>query len=195
MLVRWSVRRRKTRVLDRPIFSSNIRHFISLISLSIFFFFTYYRYRCSCPEGRYGRHCERSTFGFDELSYMTFPALDANTNDITIVFATTKPDALLLYNYAPQTGGRSDFVVLELIDGRVVFSYGGARSAITSVSIKNDKSVSDGEWWKVTATRNGRVISLSVSTCREHGDVCDDCRPGDGTCYADDVGPIGLISH
>ncbi|KAF7415031.1 hypothetical protein HZH68_003520 [Vespula germanica] len=151
-------------------------------------------YRCSCPEGRYGRHCERSTFGFDELSYMTFPALDANTNDITIVFATTKPDALLLYNYAPQTGGRSDFVVLELISGRVVFSYGGARSAITSVSIKSEKSVSDGEWWKVTATRNGRVISLSVSTCREHGDICDDCRPGDGTCYADDVGPIGTLN-
>ncbi|RLU20894.1 hypothetical protein DMN91_007508 [Ooceraea biroi] len=151
-------------------------------------------YRCSCPEGRYGQHCERSTFGFDELSYMTFPALDSNTNDITIVFATTKPDALLLYNYAPQSGGRSDFVVLELIGGRVVFSYGGARSAITSVTIKTERSLSDGEWRKVTATRNGRVVSLSVSVCREHGDVCDDCRPGDGTCYADDVGPTGTLN-
>nr|XP_012234819.1 PREDICTED: cadherin-related tumor suppressor [Linepithema humile] len=151
-------------------------------------------YRCSCPEGRYGRHCERSTFGFDELSYMTFPALDSNTNDITIVFATTKPDALLLYNYAPQTGGRSDFVVLELMAGRVIFSYGGARSAITTVTIKTKKSVSDGEWHKVTATRNGRVVSLSVSVCREHGDVCDDCKPGDGTCYADDVGPTGTLN-
>lgn len=124
---------------------------------------------------------------------MAFPALDSNTNDITMVFATTKPDALLLYNYAPQTGGRSDFVVLELVNGRVVFSYGGARSAITSITIKTEHSVSDGEWRKVTATRNGRVVSLSVSTCREHGDICDDCRPGDGTCYADDVGPTGLV--
>ncbi|KYN09067.1 Cadherin-related tumor suppressor [Trachymyrmex cornetzi] len=151
-------------------------------------------YRCSCPEGRYGRHCERSTFGFHELSYMAFPALDSNTNDITMVFATTKPDALLLYNYAPQTGGRSDFVVLELINGRVVFSYGGARSAITTVTIKTERPVSDGEWHKVTATRNGRVISLSVSTCKEHGDVCDDCRPSDGTCYAGDVGPTGTLN-
>ncbi|KAG5330656.1 FAT protein, partial [Acromyrmex charruanus] len=151
-------------------------------------------YRCSCPEGRYGRHCERSTFGFHELSYMAFPSLDSNTNDITMVFATTKPDALLLYNYAPQTGGRSDFVVLELINGRVVFSYGGARSAITTVTIKTERPVSDGEWHKVTATRNGRVISLSVSTCKEHGDVCDDCRPGDGTCYAGDVGPTGTLN-
>lgn len=125
---------------------------------------------------------------------MAFPALDSNTNDITIVFATTKSDALLLYNYAPQTGGRSDFVVLELVDGRVVFSYGGARSAITSIIIKTENTVSDGEWRKVTATRNGRVVSLSVSMCREHGDICDDCRPGDGTCYADDVGPTGLAA-
>ncbi|XP_066585244.1 cadherin-related tumor suppressor [Prorops nasuta] len=151
-------------------------------------------YRCSCPEGRYGRHCERSTFGFEELSFMTFPALDSNTNDITMVFATTKPDALLLYNYAPQSGGRSDFIVLELINGRVVFSYGGARSAITSIAIKSKDSVADGEWRKVTATRNGRVVSLSVSTCREHGDVCDDCRPGDGSCYADDVGQTGTLN-
>ncbi|XP_015435266.1 PREDICTED: cadherin-related tumor suppressor [Dufourea novaeangliae] len=151
-------------------------------------------YRCSCPEGRYGRHCERSTFGFEELSYMAFPALDSNTNDITIVFATTKPDALLLYNYAPQTGGRSDFVVLELVNGRVIFSYGGARSAITSITIKTEHTVADGEWRKVTATRNGRVVSLSVSMCREHGDICDDCRPGDGTCYADDVGPTGALN-
>ncbi|XP_011701166.1 PREDICTED: cadherin-related tumor suppressor [Wasmannia auropunctata] len=151
-------------------------------------------YRCSCPDGRYGRHCERSTFGFDELSYMAFPALDSTTNDITIVFATIKPNALLLYNYASQTGGRSDFVVLELIDGRVVFSYGGARSAITTVTIKTERPVSDGEWHKVTATRNGRVISLSVSTCKEHGDVCDDCRPGDGTCSANDVGPTGTLN-
>ncbi|XP_076279539.1 cadherin-related tumor suppressor fat [Lasioglossum baleicum] len=151
-------------------------------------------YRCSCPEGRYGRHCDRSTFGFEELSYMTFPALDSNTNDITIVFATTKPDALLLYNYAPQTGGRSDFVVLELVNGRVVFSYGGAMSAIASITIRTKQSMSDGEWRKVTATRNGRVVSLSVSTCREHGDICDDCRPGDSACYADDVGPTGTLN-
>ncbi|XP_051166129.1 cadherin-related tumor suppressor isoform X1 [Leptopilina boulardi] len=151
-------------------------------------------YRCSCPDGRYGRHCEKSTFGFEELSYMSFPALDSNTNDITIVFATTKPDALLLYNYGPQSAGRSDFVVLELINGRVVFSYGGARSAITSISIKNGKSLADGGWRKITATRNGRVVSLSVSKCKEHGDVCDDCKPGDGMCYADDIGPTGTLN-
>ncbi|XP_028982383.1 cadherin-related tumor suppressor [Diachasma alloeum] len=151
-------------------------------------------YKCSCPEGRYGRHCERSTFGFEELSFMSFPALDSNTNDITMVFATTKPDALLLYNYGPQSGGRSDFIVLELINGRISFSYGGARSAITSLQVSSGKRLDDGDWRKITATRNGRVVSLSVSNCREHGDTCDDCKPGDVTCYADDVGPTGTLN-
>ncbi|XP_014481173.1 PREDICTED: cadherin-related tumor suppressor [Dinoponera quadriceps] len=151
-------------------------------------------YRCSCQEGRYGRHCERSTFGFDELSYMAFPTLDASTNDITIVFATNKPNALLLYNYAAHTGGRSDFVVLELVNGRVVFSYGGARSAITSVTIKTENPVSDGMWRKVTATRNGRSVSLSVSLCTENGDICDDCKPGDGNCYATETGQTGTLN-
>ncbi|KAH0535378.1 hypothetical protein KQX54_016085 [Cotesia glomerata] len=151
-------------------------------------------YRCSCPEGHYGRHCEQSTYGFDELSFMSFPALDSTTNDITIVFATTKPDALLLYNYGPQSGGRSDFIVLELINGRIAFSYGGARSAITLVKVEGGSRLDDGHWRKVTATRNGRVVSLSVSNCREHGDVCDECKPGDGSCYADDIGPTGTLN-
>lgn len=149
-----------------------------------------FRYSCSCPEGRYGAHCEKSTFGFEELSFMSFPSLDSNTNDISIIFATTKPNSLLLYNYGHQTGGRSDFVVLELIDGKIVFSYGGARSAITLLTIKS-RNLADGQWHKVTATRNERVASLSVARCKDHGDVCEDCRFRDRNCYVDGTGPTG----
>jgi protocadherin Fat 4 len=135
---------------------------------------------------------------------MQFPALDAATNDISIVFATTKPDALLIYNYGVQSGGRSDFVAMEIVSGKAVFSYGGARTAITSIVVggsnnKNNNnrnnngsdSLSNGRWHKVTATRNGRVMSLSVSKCTDNGDVCEECRPGDATCYSDEVGPTG----
>nr|CAD7263879.1 unnamed protein product [Timema shepardi] len=149
-------------------------------------------YKCSCPEARYGRHCERSTFGFKELSFMAFPSLDSATNDVSIVFATTKPDALLLYNFGVQTGGRSDFVALELVGGRAVFSYGGARTAITAVTVGG--SLSDGEWHKVTATRNGRVVSLGIAKCTDSGDICHECRPGDAACYADDIGPSGTLN-
>ncbi|CAH1977280.1 unnamed protein product [Acanthoscelides obtectus] len=62
-------------------------------------------YKCSCTDGRYGRHCEQSTYGFHELSYMSFPSLDSATNDISFTFATTKPNSLLIYNYGLPTGG------------------------------------------------------------------------------------------
>lgn len=150
-------------------------------------------YKCSCTDGRYGRHCERATYGFQELSYLSFPALDAATNDISIVFATTKPDALLIYNYGVQSGGRSDFVAMEIVSGKAVFSYGGARTAVTSIVVGGvqNNSLSNGKWHKVTATRNGRVMSLSVSKCTDNGDVCEECRPGDASCYSDEVGPTG----
>lgn len=35
-------------------------------------------YRCRCPDNYYGNHCELSTFGFDELSHVTFPQLGRN---------------------------------------------------------------------------------------------------------------------
>ncbi|KAM3964103.1 cadherin-related tumor suppressor fat [Aphomia sociella] len=152
-------------------------------------------YKCSCTNGRYGTHCESTTFGFNELSFMKFPALDASTNDITIIFATTKPDALLLYNYGTQTGGRSDFIAIELLGGNPIFSFGGSRTSITSVTITNtSKNLADGEWHKLTATRNGRVISLSIASCTDHGDVCTECVPRDDSCYKDDTGQAGTLN-
>lgn len=149
-------------------------------------------YKCSCADGRYGRHCERATFGFKELSYMTFTSLDAATNDISIIFATTKSDALLLYNYGVQSGGRSDFIAMEIVRGKAMFSFGGSRTAITSIITNSpDGNLSNGQWHKVTATRNGRVMSLSVSKCTDFGDTCEECRPGDNSCYSDDTGPTG----
>lgn len=123
---------------------------------------------------------------------MTFPTLDAATNDISFTFATTKPNSLLVYNYGLPSGGRSDFVAVELVNSKVVFSFGGARTAITSVTVGGKmNNIANGNWHKITATRNGRVVSLSVATCVENGDVCEECRPGDLTCYADDIGPTG----
>ena len=146
-------------------------------------------YECSCPSNFYGQHCEKSTYSFKELSYMTFPTLDATTNDISITFSTNKADALLVYNYGIQTGGRSDFVAIELSKGRPRFSFGGSRTAITSISV--NKKVTDGNWYRVTATRNGRVVSLSVASCSKIGELCTECRAGDSSCYADDTGHTG----
>lgn len=121
-------------------------------------------FRCQCRSGFYGRNCERSTHGFDPLSYMAFQPLDPSTNDVAIVFSTRKSDGLLVYNYGPQIGGRSDFVALEIHDGKLAFSFGGARTAIAHLHLNN--TVTDGNWYKVIVTRNGRVSSQSTDPRR-----------------------------
>ena len=147
-------------------------------------------YTCSCPPNFYGQHCDRSSWGFEPLGFMSFPSLDASTNDISVTFATNKPDGLLIYNYGVQTGGRSDFVALQLVQGRPQLAYGGTRTAVTRVTLS--RRVADAAWYRLTATRNGRVVSLSVVTCNENGDTCAECSPGSSSCeYATDEGTVG----
>jgi protocadherin Fat 4 len=149
-------------------------------------------YQCKCPDNFYGTNCERTTFGFGEMSFMTFPALDPNTNDISITFSTTKSDSLLLYNFGRQNGGRSDFIAVELVNGEAVFAFGGARTAITRMTVH--KHISNGRWYKITATRNNRVASLSVEDCTESGEFCKQCQTGDEKCFTKDVGDTGTLN-
>lgn len=112
-------------------------------------------YSCSCPANFYGKHCEKSAWGFHDLSYMAFSSLDSSTNDISIVFSTINTKALLAYSYGPQTGGRSDFISLEIIDGHPRFSFGGGRTEYTHIDSR--RYISNGKWHKITGIRNGRV--------------------------------------
>lgn len=89
---------------------------------------------------------------------MAFNSLQPTTNDISIVFSTNNPNALLVYNYGAQSGGRSDFLALEIINSTPTLSFGGSRTAITRISAHI--VVSDGKWHKVTIIRNGKVIFL-----------------------------------
>jgi protocadherin Fat 4 len=152
-------------------------------------------YKCRCHDHFYGNHCELSTFGLEEFSYASFPPLDANTNDISVIFATSKPNSLLVYNFGKSAGGRSDFLSVELVDGHPRLSWGGARTAITRLSLTN-KRVDTGRWYKVTATRNNRVGSLSVEDCTESGEYCKACQPDDPRCFTKDIGEAGtLVFH
>ena len=69
---------------------------------------------CASSDSYFDIRCELSLFGFSKMSYMTSLPLEANTNDISIVFSTNMADALLAYNFHQQVGGRSDFVALEI---------------------------------------------------------------------------------
>ena len=150
-------------------------------------------YQCKCPDNYYGTNCEKSTFGFGELSFMTFPPLDPNTNDISITFSTTKPDSLLIYNFGDHdSGGRSDFISIELVQGQAVFSFGGRSTAVKSITV--NKQVADGRWFKVTATRNNKVASLSVEDCTESGEFCKSCLAGDDSCFSKAIGDTGTLN-
>ena len=123
---------------------------------------------------------------------MTLPALDANTNDISITFSTTYENSLLIYSFGDQSGRRSDFLAVELVNGNATFSFRGARTAITSISI--NKYLSNGRWFEVTATRNNHVASLSVEDCTESSEYCKECQAGDDSCFTKDVGDTSTLN-
>jgi len=146
-------------------------------------------YRCRCLDNYYGNHCELSTMGFGQLSYAALPSLDATANDVSVIFTTTKANALLLYNRGELVGGRSDFLALELVKGRPLFSWGGARTEIAR--LKLDRDVATGRWYRLTATRRNQVATLSLEDCTESGEYCKTCEPDDPRCFTKITGEAG----
>ena len=60
--------------------------------------------------------------------------------------------------------------------------------------IEVNKRVDSGRWYKVTATRNNRVGSVSVEDCAESGEHCKTCQgPDDARCFAKTVGSAGTL--
>uniref|UniRef100_A0A9J8BR92 FAT atypical cadherin 4 n=1 Tax=Cyprinus carpio carpio TaxID=630221 RepID=A0A9J8BR92_CYPCA len=121
-------------------------------------------YYCHCPFGVFGKHCELNSYGFEELSYMEFPSLDPNNNYIYIKFATLKENALLMYNHDNQTGDKAEFLALEILEGRMRFSFNlgsGTYKLMTTIR------VSDGQFHTVIARRAGMAASLTVDLCGE----------------------------
>uniref|UniRef100_A0A9J7XAC3 Protocadherin Fat 4 n=1 Tax=Cyprinus carpio carpio TaxID=630221 RepID=A0A9J7XAC3_CYPCA len=121
-------------------------------------------YYCHCPFGVFGKHCELNSYGFEELSYMEFPSLDPNNNYIYIKFATLKENALLMYNHDNQTGDKAEFLALEILEGRMRFSFNlgsGTYKLMTTIR------VSDGQFHTVIARRAGMAASLTIDLCGE----------------------------
>lgn len=114
----------------------------------------------SRSAGVFGKHCELNSYGFEELSYMEFPSLDPNNNYIYIKFATLKENALLMYNHDNQTGDKAEFLALEILEGRMRFSFNlgsGTYKLMTTIR------VSDGQFHTVIARRAGMVSPIDPS--------------------------------
>lgn len=117
----------------------------------------------SLSEGVSGVHCEEHSYGFEELSYMEFPPLDPRRNFISLEFATVQQNSLLLYN--PGGESSQEFLALEILDGRVRFSYDLGSGP---VRLETEKQVADGLFHSIMARRIGNVSFDICTHARTH---------------------------
>ena len=114
-------------------------------------------FTCQCPYDRWGKLCSKMTYSFGELSFLEFPTIAENVNNITVYLATKMINALLLYNPAQPAIGRptENFVALEIVEGMVHFSILTQRTPILQLSVPY--KVTDGSWYKIQVLRIHRV--------------------------------------
>ncbi|RUS83809.1 hypothetical protein EGW08_008421, partial [Elysia chlorotica] len=121
---------------------------------------------CQCPEGREGLRCEREAIPevyvpqFSGDSYMELPMDESLSNSlrITIWFLSTKPDGVLMF--ATQSpGGEGDFISLNLVNKKLVFTFFlGSGIGV----IESKKHIHLDKWHEVTVNRTGRFGQMTI---------------------------------
>ncbi|XP_052648523.1 LOW QUALITY PROTEIN: basement membrane-specific heparan sulfate proteoglycan core protein [Harpia harpyja] len=145
---------------------------------------------CFCPQGYTGPYCQHSlalaeleqdwqegsgggdapgqfSAAFRDGSYLALPSHlfprgpPEAPETIELELRTGSADGLLLWHGAePGEGGKAkDFIGLGLKDGHLVFSY---QLGSGEASIVSEDPINDGEWHRVTVTREGRRGRLQV---------------------------------
>ncbi|KAM9630106.1 basement membrane-specific heparan sulfate proteoglycan core protein isoform 9-T9 [Morphnus guianensis] len=145
---------------------------------------------CLCPQGYTGPYCQHSlalaeleqdwqegsgggdapgqfSAAFRDGSYLALPGHlfprgpPEAPETIELELRTGSSDGLLLWHGAePGEGGKAkDFIGLGLKDGHLVFSY---QLGSGEASIVSEDPINDGEWHRVTVTREGRRGRLQV---------------------------------
>ncbi|XP_058065887.1 protocadherin-like wing polarity protein stan [Anopheles bellator] len=125
----------------------------------------------SCLTSGHGGHwppytktCELMSRSFARNSFLTFPGMrQRHRFNIRLKFATVRDRGLLLYN--GRYNEQHDFIALEILGGRVVFSFSlGDRVQTVSVN-QATRRVSDGNWHTVEVRYYNRTVLLSLDGC------------------------------
>ncbi|XP_070552281.1 protocadherin Fat 4-like [Ptychodera flava] len=122
-------------------------------------------FKCDCGFGERGDFCEFSSFSFDVLSYVQYADISGSFNLVTLQFATTLDNSLLLYNHdGDHTVDHPEFIALEIVNGKARFSYDLGQG---TVRISTDIIVSDGQWHKISARRERTKGTLVIDECQD----------------------------
>ncbi|XP_053677097.1 protocadherin-like wing polarity protein stan [Anopheles nili] len=111
----------------------------------------------------YTKTCELMSRSFTRNSFLTFPGMrQRHRFNIRLKFATVRDSGLLLYN--GRYNEQHDFIALEIINGKVVFSF-SLGDKVESVTVNQQRKVSDGNWHTVEVRYFNRTVLLSLDRC------------------------------
>uniref|UniRef100_A0A182QFS4 Protocadherin-like wing polarity protein stan n=1 Tax=Anopheles farauti TaxID=69004 RepID=A0A182QFS4_9DIPT len=124
----------------------------------------------SCLSSGHGGHwppytktCELMSRSFSRNSFLTFPGMrQRHRFNIRLKFATVRDSGLLLYN--GRYNEQHDFIALEIINGKVVFSF-SLGDKVETVTVIQQRKVSDGNWHTVEVKYFNRTVLLSLDNC------------------------------
>ncbi|XP_055704133.1 protocadherin-like wing polarity protein stan [Phlebotomus papatasi] len=124
----------------------------------------------SCIYGNISPHhppytstCELKSRSFSKNSFLTFNSLKQRHRfTLKMKFATVHENGLLLYN--GRYNELHDFIALEILSGKVVFSF-SLGDAVESVTVNKETKVSDGLWHTVEVTYFNRTVVLALDDC------------------------------
>ena len=118
--------------------------------------------KCTCASSQ---ACPCACVGFESAAFLQFPTLQSLQrgmfNNITIEFSTAKKNGLLLYNTDGQYDKHSDFIAIQIINGRVRMSF-YLGDSISAVIVEAPNFVADGQWHRITAVRDKKVSVFLV---------------------------------
>eukprot|EP00106_Octopus_bimaculoides_P021842 XP_014789284.1 PREDICTED: cadherin-related tumor suppressor-like [Octopus bimaculoides] len=133
---------------------------------------------CQCPYNKWGQSCSKSSYRFEELSFLEFPTIAENYNNITVHLATKMSNALLLYNPVNPSLSQTveSFIALEIINGQVRLSISTGSASVLNLYIPY--TINDGNWYKVEVLRIRRNVHISVHKCSSNNQCsgCDESK-------------------